>query len=293
MEDRVLIEAAGPYDLGLSLRAATAFSPEGPRGEGPLRLPLRLGGRPRLAEVRQVSTKPAVLEAVVKGRLTHSDREELRLLAAKVVSAHLDPRPFYRLASRHEVMREVTARLRGLKPLRPATVFEMAVIALTEQQISMKAAYRVRRRLVEALGERVNGEYAFPSPDGVAACTVEQLRTCGLSARKAECLIELSRRVSRGEVDLEGLAGLEPERAREAITSLRGFGPWAAGYILVRGLGLADEVPAEDLGVRTVTGLYLGGGERVDAGEAMRLLRPFAPYRGLAAFYLLAHHRLG
>lgn len=292
MAETLRIEAAGPYDLRLSLEAARAFSPEERRDEGILRLPLRLGGRLVLAELRQTSGTPVILEARVRGRLGEAEKKELHRLVGRVAWAGLDLRPFYCLASRHPVMGEVAGRLRGLKPLRPATVFEMAVIALTEQQISMRAAYQVRRMLLEKLGERVDGETAFPTPRRLASSSMAELRTCGLSERKAQYLLELSRRVAAGEVDLEALEGWEEEKAREYLTSLRGFGPWTASYILARGLGIPDVVPSEDLGVRTVTGTYLGGGGRVGAEEALRLLRPFVPFRGLAAFYLLAQHRL-
>jgi 3-methyladenine DNA glycosylase/8-oxoguanine DNA glycosylase len=68
----------------------------------------------------------------------------------------------------------------------------------------------------------------------------------------------------------------------------RGFGKWSADYILARGLGRADAVPANDLGIKTVLGRALGAGCRLTAAEVDHALPPFQPYRGLATLYLLA-----
>ena len=76
------------------------------------------------------------------------------------------------------------------------------------------------------------------------------------------------------------------------LTQIRGIGPWTAEYVLVRGLGRPDRVPAEDIGIRDVVGKYLAGGERVEASRVQELLKPFAPFRGLTAYYLLVHKRI-
>ncbi len=78
---------------------------------------------------------------------------------------------------------------------------------------------------------------------------------------------------------------------RARIVSLRGFGPWSAEYVLIRGLARADAVPVDDLAIRTVIGKLLGDGGRPTSAEAAALLVPLAPYRGLAAFYLLVADR--
>lgn len=89
------------------------------------------------------------------------------------------------------------------------------------------------------------------------------------------------------------IAALPDDDAREALMRLRGFGPWSADYMLVRGMARPDRVPFDDLGVRSVVGRHLGRGARVSAKHAENLLAQFSPFRGLAAFYLLASDRAG
>ena len=64
--------------------------------------------------------------------------------------------------------------------------FEMLVIAITEQQISLAAAYRIRTRIIERFGDHVNGLWAFPTPRRLSESSTADLMRCGLSQRKAE-----------------------------------------------------------------------------------------------------------
>jgi DNA-3-methyladenine glycosylase II len=168
----------------------------------------------------------------------------------------------------------------------------MAVTAITEQQISLAAAYRIRTRLVERFGTRVLDQWLFPEPEVLAKAPMRQLLACGLSHMKAGYIRELAGKVGNGTFGFEALKTMSDEQAREAITGLKGFGLWSADYILVRGLARPDSVPEDDLGIRSVIGEYLGQGKRLSALGVARKLEPFRPFRGLTAFYLLAAHRL-
>ena len=60
-----------------------------------------------------------------------------RSLAERVINAGLDLKPFYELAVGHPVLGPLTRSLHGLKPFRPASLFDMLVTAVIEQQISL------------------------------------------------------------------------------------------------------------------------------------------------------------
>ena len=285
----------GPYDLALSLGMSQRYARFSEGDQEFFRTAVRLDGEPAVMDVLQVEEDPPVLEVA---RATGAPSDSLKGKAGWMLFGELSLAPFYRHVEGHPVMDAAVGRLHGLKPSRPPSLFEMAVTAVTEQQISMAAAYQIRTRLVEAFGDGVDaatiGEegsstYAFPEPDDLASVSVEALRGCGLSGRKAEYILGLAQAVVKGEVDLEGLKDLSDEEVRATVTGLRGFGPWSADYMLVRGLGRVDCVPATDLGVRTVVGGFLGDGSRMDAEAVRAALAPFEPYRGLAAFYLLRY----
>jgi DNA-3-methyladenine glycosylase II len=82
----------------------------------------------------------------------------------------LDLRPFYRLVATHPVMGPVAKRLRGLKPLRPTSLFEMVIITITEQRLSIAAAFHIRKRLVERFGRPIEGSFRQPTQSPSPRC---------------------------------------------------------------------------------------------------------------------------
>jgi len=270
------------------LQARASFSPEPEPDTTVLQIAVRIGGRPALLEVRQAGDSP-VLQVSCPDAV---EREGLREQAGWIVLAELDVRPFYRIARNDPVIGPLARRFRGMKMIRPATLFEMAIDAVIEQQISLAAARRIRARVVERFGERKAGLWIFPGPEALARASLKALRGCGLSGRKAEYITGLARMVVEGSFDLDGLKDMSDDEVRSTIIAIRGFGRWSADYILIRGLGRPDAVPVDDLAVRTIVGKYLGKGSRMTAEQVERRLKPFIPFRGIAVFYLLVHHRL-
>jgi 3-methyladenine DNA glycosylase/8-oxoguanine DNA glycosylase len=219
-------------------------------------------------------------------------RSQLNELAQWLTACDLDLRLFYRIVGRHPVMGPIAKQLRGLKPLRPASLFEMAVIAITEQQLSIAAAFHIRTRLVRRFGTPIEDLWVFPAPEVLAEASLRDLGVCGLSRRKAEYVKHFAKRVAGGELALETFKDVAEADIRDRLLTCRGFGNWSTQYILLRGLGKFDCLPSDDVGLRRTIGSYLPRGRRLSAGQLERALAPFAPFRGLAAFYLSVDWRL-
>jgi DNA-3-methyladenine glycosylase II len=283
------ISPVQPYDFALSRRASASFRPGSPAAEASLRLADRIGGRPVLVEIAADPARPGALLATSR---PGCDAAQLHSAAAWVLFAVLDLAPFYRLLAGHPRLDPLARKLFGLKPMRPDSLFEMFVTAITEQQISLTAAYAIRGRLIERFGEPLGDRWVFPGPAALAAAETDDLRSCGLSRQKAEYIRNVASRIAAGEFDPDSLKSMSDDAARDAILGLKGFGGWSADYILVRGLARTDCVPAADLGIQDVVGEYLGDGARLTAAGVEAALEPFRPFRGLLAFYLLAAHRL-
>jgi DNA-3-methyladenine glycosylase II len=291
MSASVPIKCREPFDFQLSLKAMRSFGlPPASPDVAVLRMGVRLGDVPTLLEMCQKGPSSAVMTA--EARPQPASPDSLHGVAARVLSADLDLQPFYDLAVGHPVLGALTRAMYGLKAFRPASPFDMLVIAVVEQQISLVAAQHIRARLVARFGAEVEGEPVFPTPAALAAASLDELTACGLSRRKAEYIWGLAAKVAGGEFDLEALEAAPSDEVRERIVALRGFGPWSADYFLIRGLARPDALPADDLGIRTIVGKMLGDGSRPSAEEVGALLAPLAPYRGLAAFYLLVAQRL-
>ena len=212
---------------------------------------------------------------------------------------HLDAplRAFYKQIRNHPFFQPILKTLYGVKPLRTPTLYEMAVIAITEQQISYPVAVRMRSRMIEALGQKMTFEgrnyRAFPTAQAIAACQVDDLRALSFSGRKAEYIIDFSRKIAEGTFHLEGLRDRPNEEVIAALTSLRGLGRWSAEYFLTRGLGRSDVFAADDLVVQKLIGHHLGPGHRVTAEQCRKILQPWESYKRWVVFYLFCAWRLG
>lgn len=200
-------------------------------------------------------------------------------IASWVLFADLDLHDFYIRAAKNEKLDHIVKGPHVLKLMRPASLFEMAIVAVPEQQISLVTAYNIRSRMIRRFGDSIEALWTFPRQETLAQASKDQLMACGMSKRKAEYIRELSLKVVEGSIDLTNLKETSDEEVLEYIISLRG-------------LGKSECLLTNDLAVRTTGGKYLGDGACLMPAQVKRALEPFVPYRGITAFYLLAYERL-
>lgn len=86
--------------------------------------------------------------------------------------------------------------------------------------------------------------YAFPKPRDLANASIEELKTCKLGFR-AERVLEVSRKVSAGEFNLEALQELEYESAKNELMKLPGVGPKVADCVLLFSLDKLEAFPID------------------------------------------------
>lgn len=143
------------------------------------------------------------------------------------------------------------------------------------------------RRVVERLGRPVEGPgvvcIPFPGPGRLLAEPEAELRACGLSANKVAHLRSVANAVLDGSMDETALQNLPTQEAAEALTRIRGLGPWSASVVMLRGFGRLDVFPMRDSGVaRTVK--LLSGDDRLDLDAVLDVL---GPVRGMLYYHLL------
>jgi DNA-3-methyladenine glycosylase II len=218
----VSIRCVEPYDFALSVSAVSAFGRGGSHADGQLRIPAMIGGTPVVVRVSGAGDEAGGLNAASN---PDGDAGQVRALVQWVLFADLALQPFYELTGRNPKMVAVVERLHGLKPTRPPSLFETAVTAIIEQQISLASAYHIKDRLIRRFGQAVEDLWVFPTPESLAAASADELRECGLSRQKADYIQSLAGRVVASDVDLDALKSLADEEVRETITRWRGFGP--------------------------------------------------------------------
>jgi len=202
-----------------------------------------------------------------------------------------DIRGFYKIGLKNKRFAKIIKNLYGLRPPKTPTVFEALIIAITEQQIALPVAIALRKKLIERYGKsiKINSKtyYTFLSPESLAKVKPEEIKKLGLSLKKSEYIVNLSKKVAEQEIDLEKMKKWGKERILNILTKIKGVGPWTAEYMMCRGMGRYDVLPANDMGLKTSVTAYLNKKEKVSEQEVRKLFESFGKYRGYAAFYLI------
>jgi DNA-3-methyladenine glycosylase II len=288
-----------PFDFHLS---ASIFSGGDPQirsyEEGAFRQVIRAAGRLVQVTVTSDGTvdRPKVAVSLQPGPVPGRVARAAGLAVTSLLNLDLDLSRFTVAVRSDPVMSALIRRLKGLKPPRTATVFEALVDSVIEQQISLSAAHSIEERVVRAFGDTLGLEkgliYAFPTPERLADASLEELRACGLSGKKAEYITGIARRVRQGTLDLEGHGPAEETGAIIGeLTAIRGVGVWTAELAVLRGLSRMDAIPADDLGIRRAISRFYSRESRIDTAEARRIAEAWGEWRGLAAYYLLVAER--
>jgi DNA-3-methyladenine glycosylase II len=209
---------------------------------------------------------------------------ETERVARKLLGAEFDLDAFYAFAATEPVLARLVAELRGLRPPIAVEPFESIVTSITAQQVSLRAAFAIRNRLIERFGVSAEHAYAFPTRERLAAAEPDELFSLGFSRRKAEYVTGLA----RSDLDLNALALLGDDEVKSALTALPGIGEWTADWFLARHLARPRAWPAGDLGVRKAASRYYGEDGDLTTDEVRALGERFDPFQNLTAHYLLA-----
>jgi DNA-3-methyladenine glycosylase II len=147
------------------------------------------------------------------------------------------------------------------------------------QQISVAAAQTIWDRFEKL---------AKPSltPAKVLKLKVDDMRSCGLSARKIEYLVDLALHFDSGALHVSEWADMNDEAIIAELVGIRGIGRWTAEMFLIFHMLRADVLPLDDVGLlRGISDQYFSG-EPVSRSEAKEVGAGWAPYRSVATWYL-------
>ncbi len=122
----------------------------------------------------------------------------------------------------------------------------------------------------------------------MAAATQQELRTVGLSERKAEYIRNVASTISEGKLDLETLkTSKKADEIVEALDKVRGVGVWTAELTMLRGMSRLEALPADDLGLRRTISYYYCNGKKINSAEARKIAEKWGKWKGLPAYYLI------
>lgn len=164
---------------------------------------------------------------------------------------------------------------------RTRNAFRSLTRAIVYQQISGSAASSIFRKFL-ALFE--GGR--FPTPAAVAALSVEELRTAGLSQQKATYIREVALAFVDRRIVPRRFNQMTNAEISAVLTSVKGIGQWSADMFLMFGLNRPDVLPVGDLGVQKGMVKFLGLRKPPTAVAMTRRAEPWRPYRSIASWYM-------
>jgi DNA-3-methyladenine glycosylase II len=270
-----LLRIPQPYDFGLSLTRFREWS------DGAI--VWHEGGVHRVVDDHEVRIEPAPGGVRIEPGSHEAVAEVSRLLGLP-----FDLEPFRVWADSDAVLSEIVERLDGFRPTLNPRPFEALVVAITTQQISLRAAAAIRGRFVQRFGARHGVAWEFPTRERVAVATTDDFLELGFSGTKIAYVLGLA----RSDLDFEALTGLEDDEVVAALTALPGIGRWTADWYLARHLARATAWPAGDLGLRKAVSTFYADGRPLTIPEVRSMGERFAPFQNLSAQFLLAGARM-
>lgn len=201
-----------------------------------------------------------------------------------------DLKPFYKLAAKDKLLKDLIARYYGYRIVGQPDLFESLVWAVLGQQINLGFAYTLKQRFVQAFGERLAlGDqefFLFPSPGTVVIIPPEKLLELQFSNQKSRYTIAIAEAFVEGTLSREKLEGLPLEEAKHQLMKIKGIGNWTANYALMKTFRHPDAFPLEDAGLHNAIRNLKKLDRKPTLPEVVKIFRKYKGWEAYATLYL-------
>lgn len=159
------------------------------------------------------------------------------------------------------------------------SLFESLGRSIIYQQLSGLAAGAIHRKYAALFPDH------RPTPEHLANLSDARVRGAGLSASKLAALRDLAKR--SGELPtLKQMEKMSDDEIVEALTKVRGIGPWTVHMLLIFRLGRPDVLPVADYGVRKGFAKTYGKRALPDAKQLTKHAEKWKPWRSVGSWYM-------
>jgi len=232
-----------------------------------------------------------LLVSVLQGKLAMDEEPILKKCIADWFDLGLDLSPFYTLLAKDPRLAFMAEAYHGLRLVGIPDMFEAICWAIIGQQINLTFAYKLKRRLVERYGRRLNFQddayYLFPDAAVIAEASMEELQGMQFSKSKALYLTLIAKAFANKQLSKEGLLQLPDLASRQkALMEIKGVGLWTANYTLMKCLKERTCIPFGDAGLLNA---LLNHGIIADKKQPLEIESFFAAYptwESYLVFYL-------
>lgn len=157
---------------------------------------------------------------------------------------------------------------------------------IIHQQLNIRFAYTLTERFVNKFGKEKDGVYFSPTPETVSQLKYQDLRELSFSQRKAEYIIDTSRLIVNGDLDLDELSLRSDDEVIDELVKIRGIGYWTAENILLFGLGRQNLFPVKDVGIQNAVKNLYNLDQKPTIEQLLSFSEGWSPYKSYASLYL-------
>lgn len=156
-------------------------------------------------------------------------------------------------------------------------LFAALIYAIIGQLISAKSVHTIWNRMQEQFGEI--------TASNLSNQTAEDIQKCGMTMKKAICIIDISQTIYKGEFNLQELYNLPDNEVIEQLTKLKGIGTWTAQMLLLNSMERPDVVSYDDIAIRRgLCKVY--GLDKITKQQFESYRSNYSPYGSVASIYL-------
>ena len=156
--------------------------------------------------------------------------------------------------------------------------------------VGMRSMQALAERFGPSLALRGQGQVAgrvyraFPEPAHFDYADPDELASLVQNARQADYLSSVV--AAFRPADESWLRTAPAGEVETWLRQIKGIGAWSASFVMVRGLGRMDRLPAGDRRLALAVSRRYAAGRVLDDEAIARIAQPYGPWRGYWAHYM-------
>jgi 3-methyladenine DNA glycosylase/8-oxoguanine DNA glycosylase len=232
----------------------------------------------------QIVETPDGVNVGVDTKINKDEKNRISQSVKWMLGLDQDFSEFYKLAKDEPKLQHVVSNAKG-RILRSPTLFEDVIKTILTTNTAWGGTIRMTEALVNQFGDRLPGDSernAFPTPEAIAASDEETLREKTRLGYRSPYILELTREITAGKLDLESLKvdDMPVDELREALLAIKGVGNYAVANLLML-LGHYEFLTIDSWALKMVSHEWYDG-EPVSAKEVENAFKDWGGWKGLA-----------
>lgn len=177
------------------------------------------------------------------------------------------------LSETDSIMKQIIETYNGEKMKLRGVAFETLARSIVGQQISVKAADSVWKRLETLCQNKIE-------KGKILSLSHDKLRSAGLSNQKTMYL----RNVAESDILETKWDTISDEKAIEQLCTIKGIGVWTAEMFLIFHLARPNILPLADIGL--IRGIKINYGDKINKNQLETFREKWSPWCTVATWYL-------